>query len=314
MIQDEVLFTLQLATVVVDLHRRIGDSIAELCKVSYLEFCLLSSVRSHGGAMLLADFSRNALASENTVVVAANALSRAGLVNKGRCASDGRLIVLEENVAGARTLTRGYEGIYRNLRSSVWANHTNEDIEEIMSSFPSVAEKLGVDTVEINRSCHSVLTPAYLMIVAALLRRWAQVVVQYAGLSFVEYRCLAVLETRPSPLPCSVIAEILMLERTTVSTLVAKLARKGLVSYVVRFDHRGHGQAGSRHGRAVCRRGCFAQIQNERIAYAHVRNVLPRIVSVLFSLIKLLSPILLTLNRMMRRIMRKTLYQNGYTS
>ena len=44
MIQDEVLFTLQLATVVVDLHRRIGDSIAELCKVSYLEFCLLSSV------------------------------------------------------------------------------------------------------------------------------------------------------------------------------------------------------------------------------------------------------------------------------
>ena len=112
MIQDEVLFTLQLATGVVDLHRRIGDSIAELCKVSYLEFCLLSSVRSHGGAMLLADFSRNALASENTVVVAANALSRAGLVNKGRCASDGRLIVLEENVAGARTLTRGYEGIY----------------------------------------------------------------------------------------------------------------------------------------------------------------------------------------------------------
>lgn len=143
MIQDEVLFTLQLATVVVDLHRRIGDSIAELCKVSYLEFCLLSSVRSHGGAMLLADFSRNALASENTVVVAANALSRAGLVNKGRCASDGRLIVLEENVAGARTLTRGYEGIYRNLRSSVWANHTNEDIEEIMSSFRRWLKSLG---------------------------------------------------------------------------------------------------------------------------------------------------------------------------
>ena len=120
----------------------------------------------------------------------------------------------------------------------MWANHTNEDIEEIMNSFPSVAEKLGVDTVEINRSCHSVLTPAYLMIVAALLRRWAQVVVQYAGLSFVEYRCLAVLETRPSPLPCSVIAEILMLERTTVSTLVAKLARKGLVSYGVGVDRR----------------------------------------------------------------------------
>ena len=37
---------------------------------------------------------------------------------------------------------------------------------------------------------------------------------------------------------CSVIAEILMLERTTVSTLVAKLARKGLVSYGVGVDRR----------------------------------------------------------------------------
>ena len=45
MIQDEVLFTPQLATVVVDLHRRIGETIAEVCGVSYLEFCLLSSVR-----------------------------------------------------------------------------------------------------------------------------------------------------------------------------------------------------------------------------------------------------------------------------
>lgn len=39
-------------------------------------------------------------------------------------------------------------------------------------------------------------------------------------------------------MPCSVIAEILMLERTTVSTLVAKLARKGLVSYGVGVDRR----------------------------------------------------------------------------
>ena len=146
---------------------------------------------------------------------------------------------------------------------------------------------------------------------------------QYAGLSFVEYRCLAVLETRPSPLPCSVIAEILMLERTTVSTLVAKLARKGLVSYGVGVDRRhkaisltekGEVSAALVTGKlgrvtAELYAGVDASLKskNERIAYAHVRNVLPRIVSVLFSLIKLLSPILLTLNRMMRRIMRKTL-------
>ena len=35
MIQDEVLFTPQLATVVVDLHRRISDAIADACEVSF---------------------------------------------------------------------------------------------------------------------------------------------------------------------------------------------------------------------------------------------------------------------------------------
>lgn len=238
MIQDEVLFTPQLATVVVDLHRRIGETIAEVCGVSYLEFCLLSSVRSHGGSLLLADFPRNALANENTVVVAANALARTGFVDKGRCSNDGRLTVLRERAEGAHALDRGYEGVYRGLRSSVWANHTDEDVEEIMRSFPSVAEKLGIGIEEINRLCHRVLTPAYLMIVAALLRRWARVVAQYAGLSFAEYRCLAVLEARPAPLSCATLAETLMLERTSVSALVAKLSRKELVSYGSGVDRR----------------------------------------------------------------------------
>lgn len=238
MIQDEVLFTPQLATVVVDLHRRIAETIDETCGVSYLAFCLLSSVRSHGGSLLLADFPRGALANENTVVVAANALARAGLVDKGRFASDGRLAVLQERESGAHALERGYDGVYRSLRATVWANHADEDIEEIMCAFPSVAEKLGIGAEEINRLCHPILTPAYLMIVAALLRRWGRVVAQFAGMSFAEYRCLAVLEARPLPLPCAAIAETLMLERSSVSALVAKLARKGLVTYGSGADRR----------------------------------------------------------------------------
>ena len=202
MIQDEVLFTPQLATVVVDLHRRIGETIAEVCGVSYLEFCLLSSVRSHGGSLLLADFPRNALANENTVVVAANALARTGFVDKGRCSNDGRLTVLRERAEGAHALDRGYEGVYRSLRSSGGRTYGRRRRGD-HAPFPSVAEKLGIGIEEINWLCHRVLTPAYLMIVAALLRRWAHVVAQYAGLSFAEYRCLAVLEARPAPLSCA---------------------------------------------------------------------------------------------------------------
>lgn len=238
MVQDEVLFTPQLATVVVDLHRRIGRAIDAACEISYLEFCLLASVRSHEGRLTLADFPRNALANENTVVVAANRLARAGFVDKARCLDDGRVSILRETEAGTRALEEGFGSMYRSLRASVWAHHTDEDIDEIMHAFPTVAEKLGIGAVEINHRCHPVMTPAYVMITGALLRCWTQTVVHYAGLAFAEYRCLAVLETRPSPLSCAAIAETLMLDRSSVSTLVAKLGRKGLVTSVPGPDRR----------------------------------------------------------------------------
>lgn len=229
MVQDEVLFTPQLATVVVDLHRRIGRAIDAACGASYLEFCLLASVRSHNGSMTLAEFPRKVLANDNTVVVAANSLARVGMVGKRRCSDDGRIAVLEETACGTQALKQGFDGVCRSLRASVWANHADEDIDEIMHSFPTVAEKLGVDSVEINHRCHPVVTPAYLMITAAILRSWTQTVSRFAGLSFAEYRCLAVLETRPTPLSCATIAETLMLDRSSVSALVAKLDREGLV-------------------------------------------------------------------------------------
>lgn len=230
MIQDEVLFTPQLATVVTDLHRRIGQAIDEACQASYLAFCLLSSVRSHGGSMALAEFPRAALGNENTVTVAANELARRGLADKSRCPSDGRVAILNETAAGSQAIREGYGGIYGCLRSTVWANHADEDIVEIMHAFPSVADKLGIGREEINHACHPALTPAYLMIVSALLRRWTQTVASFAGLSFTEYRCLALLETRPAPLSCAAIADTLMLDRSSVSSLVAKLGRAGLVA------------------------------------------------------------------------------------
>lgn len=238
MVQDEVLFTPHLATVVVDLHRRIGRVVDSACGISYLEFCLLSSVCSHEGRLTLADFPRNALANENTVVVAASQLARARLVDKARCLDDGRVSVLYETDLGARALEQGFDRMYRSLRASVWAHHTDDDIDEIMHAFPTVAEKLGIGAVEINHRCHPIMTPAYVMIAGALLRRWTQTVAQYAGLAFAEYRCLAVLETRPVPLSCAAIAETLMLDRSSVSSLVAKLGRKGLVTSVPGPDRR----------------------------------------------------------------------------
>lgn len=248
MIHDEVLFTPQLATVVIDLRKRITRAIASYADVSYLAFCLLASVRSHGGAMSLASFPRGALGNENTVVVAASQLAQASLVEKRRECDDGRFVMLSETEQGATVLEGCFDVAYSRLRETVWRGHTDEDILEIMHAFPTVAEKLGIDRVEINHACHPVMTPAYLMIILALVRRWEGLVRRYAGLSFTEYRCLALLETRPSALSGASIAETLLLDRSTVSAAISKLSAKGLVSVFPGDDRRCHVVAATEKG------------------------------------------------------------------
>ncbi|MEG2477157.1 MarR family winged helix-turn-helix transcriptional regulator [Gordonibacter sp.] len=238
MIEDEVLFTPQLATIVVDLHRRVGRVIGEACSTTYLSFCLLASLRSHGGTMFLSDFPRSMIANENTVVVAAGELVSSGMAEKTRCSDDHRVVCLNEMPCGSRMLESGFSRIFEHLRLSVWRGHDDVDIDEIMHDFSGVAERLDIGTLEINHACHPVLTPAYLMILAALLRRWSQTVLQYAGLSFTEYRCLALLENRPGPLPCCSIAEMLMLERSSVSSVVARLQDRDFVEVGVGVDRR----------------------------------------------------------------------------
>ena len=230
MIEDEVLFTPHLATIVVDLQRTLSHIIRETCGLSLLAFCLLASVRSHDGTMALAAFSRKAIARENTVVVAAAELAEAGFVRKERSEEDGRVVVLTETAEGSAALEEGFSRVYERLRATVWSGHDDADIKEIMTAFPSLSDKLGIDRVEINHRCHPSMTPAYLMVVSALLNTWEQEVARLSGLSFTDYRCLVLLESRPSPLPCSTIASMLMLEKSSVSALVARLRKGGLVT------------------------------------------------------------------------------------
>lgn len=235
---DEVLFTQQWATVADLLHRETGRALKSAFGVTYLAFCLLASVRSHEGRMMLSEFPRGALASANTVTVAAARAAERGYLEKRRCAHDRRAVEVAETPEGARVVDRGFEAIYARLLATVWKNHARSDIDETMHEFASVARKLGIGSAEINHCCHPVLTPSYLMCVAGLLRRWEACTVRFAGLAFTEYRCLALLEHRLGSLSCASIADELVLDRSTVSPLVARLADAGCAMVEVGPDRR----------------------------------------------------------------------------
>ena len=127
MIEDEVLFTPHLATIVVDLQRTMSQVVRESCGLSFLAFCLLASVRSHDGSMALAEFSRKALARENTVVVAAGKLADAGFVLKRRSDHDGRIVVLTETERGSAALRAGFANMFDRLRGTVWSGHDDAE-------------------------------------------------------------------------------------------------------------------------------------------------------------------------------------------
>ena len=250
---DEVLFTQQWATVADLLHREIGRALRSAFGVTYLAFCLLASVRSHGGRMALSAFPRDALANANTVTVAAAKATKQGYLEKRRCANDRRALEVAETPRGARIVESGFEAIYARLCVTVWKNHARRDIDETMHEFASVASKLGIDSVEINHRCHPVLTPSYLMCVAGLLRQWESRTARFAGLTFSEYRCLALLEHRL---------------RSTVSPIVTRLADAGYTVVEVGLDRR-------------CR--CVSLTGKGRVVAALVTSELENITAELFS-------------------------------
>ena len=154
-------------------------------------------------------------------------------------------------VAGEAVVDQGFEVIYDHLCATVWRNHEQTDVDQTMLSFPGVVSRLGIALVEINHRCHPVLTPSYLMCVAGFLRRWEACTFRFAGLSFVQYRCLALLEHRLGSLTCAVIADELVMDRSSTSPLVARLAAEGYVRVKMGTDRRSRSVSLTDKGKVV---------------------------------------------------------------
>ena len=248
---DEVLFTLQWATMADLLHREIGRALKDSFGLTYLAFCLLASIRSHGGRMTLSEFPQGTLAKANTVAVAADRAEGRGYLEKRRCEADRRIVQVAETPVGGLVLEQGFEAIHARLCATAWKNHAQDDIDETMHDFPGVVRKLGIDPIEINHRCHPVITPSYLMCIAGFLRRWEACTSRFARLSFTEYRCLALLEHRLGSLSCAAIADELVLDRSSVSPIVSRLARKGYVAVESGSDRRCHSVSPTDKGAVV---------------------------------------------------------------
>lgn len=249
-VEDKVLYTPGLATVIIELRRRITAKFDEECGLAYLSCCLLASLRSHGGTMLISEFPSSMIANENTIVASVIGLARKGLIKKTRSDRDRRVVVLHETAAGSLAAERAVECAYNHLRSTVWRRYSGEEIEEVVELLHGAADDLGISDSEFGRETHACLTPAFFMVIAAMIRQWTVVVSECSELSLTEYRLLALLESRQQPLLCSVMADALMLDRSTTSAAVKSLHGKKLVRIKKGLDKRQRSVSPTESGRA----------------------------------------------------------------
>lgn len=229
MVDEKVAFTPNLVTVVVDLHRRMSEAAMRASGLAYLPCCVLASIRSHAGEMRISDFPRANIARENTIVAASSKLERAGLLVKTHGPDDGRITVLRETDAGVSAVDRAFDHLYRTLCETVWSSFDAREVDAAIQAFSSVAAELGIPACESEFRVHDRVPPAFLLVVAALMRAWSRATCEQAGLSLTEYRLLALLEAAGRSLPCFDIAEALMVDRSTVSVVLKPLQSQGMV-------------------------------------------------------------------------------------
>lgn len=268
MAETEVLFTSDLATVVVDLHRRSAACFDRECSIAYLPCCLLALLSARRAPMTIADFPRPMVASENTLVAAAIKLERAGLIEKTHRESDRRVVVLRATRKGSALVRRAFDGTYRHLRSTVWRWCSDDDVERIVDAFGTAADGLGAIGRTRGHAVHRRLNPAFFIAVATMVRQWMQASAA-AGMALTEYRCLALLQERAQPLPCSVVADTLLVDRSTVSVVAKSLVGKGLGACEKGSDKRSRLVSITEDGRAAA--GFAASMLEDRTAACYAK-------------------------------------------
>lgn len=265
MAKNEVEFTPNMATAVIDVHHRITMHLKEEHGLPFLPCCVLASLRSHGGTMLIPDFPSAMISNENTVVAAAIRLEQRGLLEKTRRESDRRVVVLHETPEGAALVKRAFDGVYRQMTTTVWRRYSDGSIDEVLQAFHASAAGLGISDIEVNNEVHETLTPAFFMAIASLVRQWTQAASIAGSTSLTEYRCLALLEDRRKPLPCSELADTLLIDRSTVSAAVKSLLAKRLVRVKRGKDGRQRIVSATESGKANAARA-KAELENRTAA------------------------------------------------
>lgn len=159
---------------------------------------------------------------------AAIKLERDGLIEKTQHPEDRRVAALHATSCGTAAIVRIFGAIDRALGDADPTGLCGDCESEVARLLLVAAPRLGIPVSEDSTIVHDRVSPAFLMVVAALLRLWSSTIAKRIDLTLAGYRCLAVLQGGRRALPCCALADALVVDRSTVSAVLKPPCRRGL--------------------------------------------------------------------------------------
>jgi len=267
---ERVTFSIPAVTVCIGHRRAVARLVRRQLDLTYNEFCTLLLLNTAKAPLTLDQLVAYLILARKTVLTGLLVLEDRGFATKHQLVSDKRRMTIALTPQGEQAVAQALEQLdamfgqilCQNLPAAEFGSHMNAHV--MRASLDAIrGSSVDIELGEQNSPFYSV---EHLIYWRAMTDSWTRIVHQTGQLSFTEFGMLALLGERGA-MPCSNLADALMVHRSEVSTCKNRLVARGLVRVLeAGADARSHDLAVTAKGRKLLARAMDALAEFTRSA------------------------------------------------
>jgi DNA-binding MarR family transcriptional regulator len=252
--KEAVLFSLQLALLMIEHHKLFSRHLKNY-DLSYSEFLVLSAIQDYGTFVPVEPLADFVILRKKTIISVLLNLEDAGLVEKSSSGQDGRRMLIGLSSKGIQVVDKAIVDLDELVRTVFWSALSEQEFfENVRNRIRNNVDALrgcSIKGFDKDNHCDTVASVNFLIFWKAIVSKWSDITEREGGLSFSEFRVLALVAQFPQLSPHE-IAEQLMVCRSNVSIYVTRLVSRGfLIENIDSNDGRGKWLVSSSSGNLV---------------------------------------------------------------
>lgn len=230
--KEAVIFNLQVATVILEHRRLYVVALRAWYGLTLNEYCLMCGVAAAGGAVSSKTLTEFLMLKRGTVLAILASLEEKDLIEKSVDPDDHRVMLVDLKPVAGEMIVQATARLHELFTQTFWLDLPETDLLDILvKDGRTAADALrGGPVPEMRNTAPGdfPLPVEFPLFWSALIDRWSAIVKERGGLSFGEYRVLALLEDFGGLNP-SEVSERLFIKRSNVSVCKNRLIAHGLV-------------------------------------------------------------------------------------